>query len=81
MKDRAAAWVRYAGQYALGVAGLGLDADWFPDGNYVLTTDGVKLITVTVAWPGSSQAARRALSIAVARRFLGRLHHNPNAGY
>ena len=63
------------------IMGLGLDADWFPDGNYVLTTDGVKLITVTVAWPGSSQAARRALSIAVARRFLGRLHHNPNAGY
>ena len=60
---------------------LGLDADWYPDGNYVQTTDGVKLITVTVAWPGSSQAQRRALSVVIARRFLGRIHHNPNAGY
>jgi hypothetical protein len=63
------------------IMGLGLDADWFPDGNYVLTTDGVNLITTTVAWPGSSQAQRRALSVAIARRFVGRIHHNPNAGY
>lgn len=63
------------------VSGLGLDADWYPDANYVETTDGVRLITVTVGWPGSSQAQRRALSIAVARRFLGPIHHNPSAGY
>jgi hypothetical protein len=63
------------------IMGLGLDADWFPTDNYVLTTDGVKLITVTVAWPGSSQGKREALSIAIARRFLGRIHHNANAGY
>jgi hypothetical protein len=60
---------------------LGLDADWFPDGNDVETTDGTKLITVTVAWPGSSQAHRRALAVAIARQFVGRLRHNPNAGY
>jgi hypothetical protein len=60
---------------------LGLDADWFPDGNDVETTDGAKLITVTVAWPGSSQAQRRALAVAIAHRFVGRLRHNPNAGY
>ncbi|HEY1593491.1 MAG TPA: hypothetical protein VGF81_16960 [Solirubrobacteraceae bacterium] len=63
------------------VMGLGLDADWYPDSNYLETTDGRRLITATIAWPGSSQAQRRALSIAIARPFLGRLHHNPNAGY
>ncbi len=63
------------------IFGLGLDADWYPDGNYVQTTDGVKLITATVAWPGSSQAQRRMLSVAIAHRFVGRIHHNPNAGY
>jgi hypothetical protein len=63
------------------IMGLGLDAYWYPDANYVQTTDGVRLITVTVGWPGSSQAQRRALSVAVARGFIGRIHHNPNAGY
>ena len=63
------------------ISGLGLDADWYPDANYVQTTDGVRLITVTVAWPGSSQEQRRALSAAIARRYLGPLHHNPSQGY
>jgi len=63
------------------IMGLGLDADWFPDANNVETTNGVKLITATIAWPGSSEAQRRALSVAIARRFIGRIHHNPNAGY
>jgi hypothetical protein len=63
------------------IMGLGLDADWYPDGNYLETTDGSKLITATIAWPGSSPAQRRALSIAIAHPFIGRIHHNPNAGY
>jgi hypothetical protein len=63
------------------IMGLGLDAYWYPDPNYAQTTDGVRLITATISWPGSSQAHRQALAIAVARRFLGRIHHNPNAGY
>jgi hypothetical protein len=63
------------------IMGLGLDADWFPSSNYLETTDGSKLITVTIGWPGSSQAQRRALSIAIAHPFIGRLRHNPNAGY
>ncbi len=63
------------------IMGLGLDADWFPDSDYLETTDGSKLITVTIGWPGSSPAQRRALSIAMAHPFIGRLRHNPNAGY
>ena len=63
------------------IMGLGLDAYWYPDANYAQTTNGIDLITATVDWPGSQQAQREALSIAVARPFVGRLHHNANAGY
>ena len=54
------------------IPGLGLDADWFPDGDYLETTDGVRLITVTIGWRGSSQAQRRGLAQAMARPFLER---------
>ncbi len=56
------------------VGHLGLDAAWFPEQQYVLTTDGKVLITVTVVnWPVHSQGARKALATAVARPYLGRL--------
>jgi hypothetical protein len=63
------------------IPGLGLDADWFPDNNDLETTDGARLITVTIRWPRSSQAQRRALAAGMARPFLGHLRHNPAAGY
>jgi hypothetical protein len=53
---------------------LGLDAQWFPEEQQLLTTDAVRLITVTIAsWPGGSQARRRRLAAATARPYLGRL--------
>jgi hypothetical protein len=53
---------------------LGVAAAWFPDQSKVMTTDGVKLITVAVHWPGAPPARRRALAEAVARPLLGPLH-------
>lgn len=52
---------------------LGLDADWFPEEQHLMTTDGVRLITATVAWPSARQSHRRALAQAAARTYLGRL--------
>ena len=52
------------------IKGLGLDADWYPAQQQLQTTDGVRLITITVAWHGVSQGRRRALAVAVARPYL-----------
>ncbi|MGZ4174171.1 MAG: hypothetical protein ACXVQR_06810, partial [Solirubrobacteraceae bacterium] len=56
------------------VPGVGLDADWFPDHTELLTTDGARLISVTVHWPGATQARARALAEALARTYLGQAH-------
>ncbi len=55
------------------ITGLGLDADWFPAQQHLMTTDGVALITATVSWPSVRQARRRALAAVAARPYLGRL--------
>jgi hypothetical protein len=52
------------------IKGLGMDADWYPAQQQLQTTDGVRLITVTVTWHGVSQGRRRALAVAVARLYL-----------
>lgn len=52
---------------------LGLDASWLPDQAKLLTTDGTRLISVSVAWPGAGQTRRRALADAAARPYLGPL--------
>jgi hypothetical protein len=56
------------------VAHLGLDAQWFPELEQLLTTDAVRLITVTIVhWPGASQARWKRLAAVAARPYLGRL--------
>jgi hypothetical protein len=59
------------------IAHLGLDASWLPDQNKLITTEGVRLISVAVAWPGSTQGQQRALAVATARPYLGK--NNPKA--
>ncbi len=49
---------------------LGLEAWWFPANVQLMTTDGVRLITLTVDWHGVKQSQRRAFAIAVARTYL-----------
>jgi hypothetical protein len=59
------------------VAHLGLDADWFPGpaAAHLMTTDAVRLITVTVIrWPGEPRRRWSLLAVAVARPYLGRSH-------
>jgi hypothetical protein len=57
------------------ITGLGLDADWFPASEQLMTTDGVRLITVSVSWPNTPAARKRGLAEAVARSYLGRLDY------
>ncbi len=52
------------------ISGLGIEASWFPQEMHVMTTDGVRLITVTVTWPHATEARKRTLSVVVARLYL-----------
>jgi hypothetical protein len=57
------------------ITGLGLDADWFPSSQQVMTSDGDRLIAVSVSWQDASAAMKRGLAEAVARTYLGRLDY------
>jgi hypothetical protein len=60
---------------------LGLDADWFPQEQQIMTTDGHKLITAAVVWRRSKAAERRALAETAARAYLGMLQGKAAHGY
>ena len=49
---------------------LGLEASWFPNRDQLMSTDGLKLLTVTVAWPGASPRREIALATALSRPYL-----------
>lgn len=53
------------------VTGLGLDADWFPAQKQLMSTDGKRLITVTVDWRGVPVARQRAVARAALAPYLG----------
>ncbi len=59
-----------AGRYPQYVGGLGMGADWFPAERRLLTTDGTRLVAVTVTWPGASARRQHGLAEAVARLYL-----------
>ena len=52
------------------VAGLGLDADWFPAEKRLMSTDGKRLITVTVDWHGVPGARQRVIARAALVPYL-----------
>jgi hypothetical protein len=58
------------------VTRLGLEADWFPTEAQLMTTDGVRLITVSVSSRGETPGHERALAEEVARTYL----RHPKAG-
>jgi hypothetical protein len=53
------------------VIGLGLDASWFPGSPpQLMTTDGARLVTVSVTWPGATERRRQRLARTLARTYL-----------
>jgi len=61
------------------VTTLGLGGYWFPLQSRLLTTDGVRLITVKVRAPSTGPAERKADAVALAQVYLGPLRKP--AGY
>jgi hypothetical protein len=55
--------------YPRHIAGLGLDADWLPADARLLTTDGTRLVDITVT--GAGVATARRVAEALARRYVG----------
>lgn len=58
------------------VTGLGLDADWFPAEKQLMSTDGKRLITVTVDWRGVPAARQRAIARAALAPYLQPTTHS-----
>lgn len=55
------------------VPGLGIEADWFPTGTDLMSTDGKRLITVTVNWSGARQAREISLAKELSEPYLQKL--------
>jgi len=53
---------------------LGLDAYWVPPQREVITTDGIRLITVTVTTVPANTRQPQAVAARLARIYLGPLH-------
>ncbi len=63
-----------AAAYPRSIPHLGLDADWFAAADQLLTTDGVRLITVSVnSAPASAPGGAERIATALARTYIGRL--------
>lgn len=61
-----------AAPVAVAVMGLGLEASWFPDESALMSTDGLRLVTVTVRKRGAKQAAKVRFATRISRLYLGR---------
>ena len=55
------------------VPGLGVEASWFPNRDQLMSTDGLKLLTVTVTWPRARASREIALATALSRPYLKKL--------
>jgi hypothetical protein len=53
------------------VGHLGIGAFWFPVQSRLLTTDGVRLVTVKVRAPSSGPSERKSAAARLARTYLG----------
>jgi hypothetical protein len=58
------------------IGGLGLDADWFPSSQQLMTSDGNRLISVAIGWRNASTGHKQGLAEVVARPYLGRLNYH-----
>lgn len=66
-----------ASAYPRTIKHLGLDANWFPLQNRLLTTDGVRLVTVKLHAPQLGPTERRAIATKMAGAYLGPLVKPP----
>src|SRR5262249_32920053 len=66
-----------ASAYPRTIKHVGLDANWFPLQNRLLTTDGVRLVTVKLHAPQLGSTERRAVAIKMAGAYLGPLVKPP----
>jgi hypothetical protein len=57
---------------------LGLDAHWFPLQDRLLTTDGVRLITIKLHAHSIAPREREAIAIRLGRAYLGPLRKPPD---
>jgi hypothetical protein len=57
------------------VTTLGLGGYWFPVQSRLLTTDGVRLITIKLRAPSMGPAERKDEAVKLARIYLGPLQH------
>jgi hypothetical protein len=51
---------------------LGILASWFPQEQHLETTDAVRVVIATIAWPKAKTRSKIALATAAARPYLGR---------
>jgi hypothetical protein len=57
----------------IAINNLGIEADWFPNLNQLMSTDGLRLITVTMHWPGAPLGRQIGLAEALSRTYLKKL--------
>jgi hypothetical protein len=69
-RDQVAVWSGHHGHAPRLLQGVGQGADWFPDDRLLLTTDGRKLVSVTLVRSSLSRAQALRLAEAVARSTL-----------
>lgn len=56
------------------IPGLGLEASWFPAEQWLIATDGHRVLTTSVDWTGARQSRKIALAERVTRPYL----HTPH---
>jgi hypothetical protein len=49
---------------------LGLESSWFPDEQWLISTDGYRIITASVEWAGASRRQKIGLARAVTASYL-----------
>jgi hypothetical protein len=59
--------------YPVAIAHLGLDADWIPAENELVTSDGVRLVTIVVDSVPASAGGGARVAASLARSYLGPL--------
>ena len=57
--------------YPVSIPDLGLAADWFPSEDQLVTSDGVRLITIVVSSVPAGSGGRARVAASLARSYLG----------